>query len=557
MTHLDSLDWQRTLSAGRLNRFHLLKLAGINPARHVRIRVHRNHGFESVATALRPFLAYAGFQAEFEIGDYDDSLTVRPGDADVEIVWMDFGRYDRAEPEALANWLCQRLAALRQATRAPIIVAEATGTDPTATAVNEALADWAASPTCGTLLLLNNIAAQLEHAFFDERRAALTGTRLSDTACLEAARSLGARLIPGLLGPPVKAVALDLDNTLYDGVLGEDGSAGVVLTDAHRALQQLLVRLSEEGILLVVVSRNEPDDVTALFHDRTDFPLRPEHITDWRVGWCSKAEGIVRSAERLRIAPDSFLLVDDNLGELTDVGRVLPGVKLVFAGHSPEETTAALLYFPALWPLARSATDQLRAADLKANLEREQLAAGITDPREYLGSLGVTLTFALNPVEDLKRLAEISVKTNQFNLALARPSAADVAHYVTDPERCAVMFFLEDRLANSGSVGSLLARREDGVLVVDELCISCRAMGRCLEDIMITAALRRIIGDEPIHTVRFAHAVGPRNKPARNWLAAYASVPSPNSGGALDVKWNSSDAERLLSEAPVILNWRN
>ncbi len=425
------------------------------------------------------------------IGDYDDSLAFSPGDAQVEIVWLDFERYTQLDHESVAGWLIGRLKALRAGSRAPIIVANDPGQSARARRINDALANWSKATPSTAILDLAAIAEKLGPAFYDDRRSGLTGTRLSDAACLESARVLGLQLLPNIFLPRIKAIALDLDHTLYSGVLGEDGPSGIVLTKEHRSLQESLCALSKQGILLAVVSRNEREDVDELFRSRSDFPLKSHHISSWQVSWGDKARAIRQAAQELRIGTDAFLFIDDNPGEIAAVSGQLPTTRLLFAGFSPANTVAALRNFPALWPSELSETDALRAGDLAANAMRENLAEALS-PLEYLKSLDVKLTCALDSRQDLGRLRDICAKTNQFNLALARLDELQIGEYIDAADRHVVHVRLADRLTDSGSVAALFARREGKALVVEELCISCRAMGRMLEDIIVTEAVAQV-----------------------------------------------------------------
>ena len=555
MSSIESLGWQHTLFMKRLNRFELLKLRPDWPCAKISLRVYRNHGVEQVLSALPPFLGFGGFIAEVWTGDYDDSLTFPPASADASLVWIDFSRYATLATGELIDWFLARLDALRATDNGALIVANDPDDTPRAAAINQALSDWAKRTPRVALLGLAKITSGLGAAAFDARRQKLTATRLSDAACLEAARELGLSVLPEMFAPPLKALAVDLDNTLYSGVLGEDGAAGVVLTPGHKLLQEKLVELQSRGLLIVIVSKNELADVQALFAERTDFPLRPETVSDWRVSWNGKAAGIREAAAALRISEDAFLLIDDNLGELTSVAAELPRVRLVFAAAAGEETAAALDYFPGLSGRSASRTDALRASDLQANRKREALAVTATDPASYLKSLGVEIVLAMNPAEDRGRLAEMCIKTNQFNLALARLDELMVDRYLVDPERRAVMVFMKDRLADSGSVAALFARREAGVLHIDELCVSCRAMGRHLEDIMIAAAIEGAVAELAVETVRFTHAVGPRNQPARAWLASFAAVDLGDQPGHVDLAWRQPRLSSMLDDPPVSIKW--
>ena len=162
-----------------------------------------------------------------------------------------------------------------------------------------------------------------------------------------------------------------------------------------------------------------------------------------------------------------------------------------------------------------SAEDSKRVADVRANAHRAELAAA--DPEAYFKSLSVRLRFAVNDASLLQRMAEMSGKTNQFNLALARLTEADYAARLANPDCAVATIELADRFSDSGVIGLLAARREGMVLTVEELLISCRAMGRQLEDAIVFGALQSL-PFSGIEQVRFTVIEGPRNQPARQWL---------------------------------------
>jgi predicted enzyme involved in methoxymalonyl-ACP biosynthesis len=265
--------WQPALFADRPRRLELLALRPDWALEPVAVRIHRNHSFEHVASVAGPWFAWWGCRPGFTYSDYDDSFafgSVAGETAQLEIVWADVARYaGRLEGDALADWICGRLASLRSMSAAPILLV-ALGT--TAELHGELTRRARGIP--GTRVAdLEPLASSLGDRFTDARAAKFSGTRLSDHACVLVARELACRWVPAMLRPRVKAVAVDLDNTLYSGVLGEDGEQ-VVLTPAHKALQESLANLRSEGVFLALVSRNEEDDVRKLFALRPDFPLR-------------------------------------------------------------------------------------------------------------------------------------------------------------------------------------------------------------------------------------------------------------------------------------------
>jgi FkbH-like protein len=225
-------------------------------------------------------------------------------------------------------------------------------------------------------------------------------------------------------------------------------------------------------------------------------------------------------------------------------------VRTVFAHADAGLTRRALAHLPALWRWRVGADDAKRVADQAANAERLRLADDL-DPEAYLASLGVRLRFARNPADQLDRMAEMSGKTNQFNLALARLSRTDYAGRLAGDGAAIVTVELSDRLADSGVIALLAAHRDGRRLVVDELLVSCRAMGRRLEDSIVIGALQTLPELAEVDELVFHVADGPRNQPARRWLAAWAGLgDEPAPAGALHLP--AAPARAFV--APAALN---
>ncbi len=552
---LSRVEWQPVVLGETPRRLDLLRLTPTWPTRELRVRVHRNTAVEHVTSLLPPFLAYAGLSATFEYSDYDDSLSaVGGGDAtaDVEVVWLDLERYGDADPGALAAWLQDRLLAIRARTLAPLVVTDRPGPSPAAAAVNHELERIRQEVPGVVVADLSAVADRLGDAFADPRARDLTGTPLSGQAAVLAAQRLGLRWLPAVAGPPVKALAVDLDMTLYEGVLGEDGPAGVVLTPGHEALQRALRGLREDGVLLALVSRNEPADVEALFAARTDFPLRLDDFTARAVGWGAKSDGVAAVAASLRIAPDAVVLLDDNAGELAEVGSRVAVGGLVHAAD-PRATATALSLFPGLHGRARTEEDALRAADLAAAAQRAAPVGG--DPDAYLRSLGARLVLTVDAPRLLPRMAELAARTNQFNATLRRTGEAELSRWLADDDVHVVTAALTDRLSDSGVVALVAGRRaQDGRVVVEELCISCRALGRGVEDVLLAAAVGRLMEEHDATAVSVDHRPGPRNEPARAWLAAHSRTGADTPGEVL-LDWDPASCHRLVSDSPVTVTW--
>jgi FkbH-like protein len=198
--------------------------------------------------------------------------------------------------------------------------------------------------------------------------------------------------------------------------------------------------------------------------------------------------------------------------------------------------------------------DALRAADVATIETRTALQATSSDPLAYLRSLGVRLLFARSPLDQLGRIHELSTKTNQFNTGFLRLSEADTATCLADPDEVLVTVALRDRLSDSGVIGLIVARIRPNPPVVEEVAISCRALGRGVEDAIVVEALRGALGTAPPDRIRFAYCSGPRNGPARDWLGRVSG--GPVQPPEVEVPWSRlEEAGRVV--APLVeLVWR-
>lgn len=510
--------WQPILF-GTPSRARLAECTADWPLASVRVEVLRNHAFEPVASAMAPYAAWNGLRYAPEIGPYDDALPVPAHtDADVTLVWLDLGRLTGLTPLTTGAWLGERLAALRARGTAPIVVA-AWPLPPVARAALETLA------LPGVHVAdVDALAATLAEGWVDARTQTLAGTRLSNRACLLLAQELACRWLPACTRPPCKGVIVDLDDTLYAGVLGEDGPAGVLLTPGHRALQAQLAALAERGVLVAIASRNDPSDVAALFAARSDFPLRPHHVTAIEAGYGAKVNAVARIASHWRIGEDAIAFVDDNPGEIAAVASASP-MATVLADADGEVTRRALAGVAGLWQWRGTREDALRTRDLATAAARSRLASSLA-PADYFRELGMTLHYRVGAADALSRAADLVRKTNQFNLSLGRESEAGLAARLAEDPRNVVTVALADRLSDSGVVAAVAGRVHGRMLHVDEVVVSCRALGRRLEAALLAHALRLMAQGRDIATFAFAVAEGPRNAPAREWLATLAGAPA-------------------------------
>lgn len=519
----DRLDWQAILFADSIpKRTQLSNLVPTWECTDKQIRIHRNHSFEHIATIAQPYFAYSGWQGEFIYSDYDDSLSLegidRDRSVDIEIIWLDFDRYINGfDDYQLVEWISQRIQALRQLTNSPILLANwVSDLHPTDT-FNQCLTEIVTKLPGVWIYDRVQIWQELQNRYFDRRAAKFTGTNLSDLASILHGKELACRWIPALLQPRIKGILVDLDQTLYQGVLGEDGIDGIILTPEHLSLQAELLRLQRTGVFLAIISRNEWQDVEKMFCNRSDFLLQLEHFSAFAIDWNDKRENVQVIAEQLRISPDSLLFIDDNLGELVSVMQQHPSIESIFAVN-PQVTLQALTWYPGVWSTGISDADTLRVSDLKTVTDRQRVLSESDNFQAYLDSLQVQLTFEVNSSSQLQRLVELSQKTNQFNCTLQRLNEVELKYAIESEEYCVISIALKDRLSDSGIIGVVIGHYKQEQWLIKEICISCRALGRKLEDVMLAQSIQIMQQRRLSSKVAVEYNYAPRNSPALIWL---------------------------------------
>jgi FkbH-like protein len=291
---------------------------------------------------------------------------------------------------------------------------------------------------------------------------------------------------------PRKVLCTDLDNTLWGGILGEDGPDGIATGSAfpgncYLAYQRYLKQLSARGILLAIVSKNNKSDVQDAFASRSaDLALKLSDFVATKIGWDEKPAAIRELAEELSLGLDSFVFVDDNPVECEAVHRQLPEVAILQApAEEPWKLVELLAERPFFDAITVTQDDVHRVDEYKAQAQRAELAVSTGSRDEFLASLVIVCTFQSALEAPLARAVQLLAKTNQFNLTTRRRSAAEVEEFASSPGGQAIVIRVRDRFGDAGVVGLALARTDGGTCSIDSLLLSCRVIGRGIETALL------------------------------------------------------------------------
>jgi FkbH-like protein len=299
------------------------------------------------------------------------------------------------------------------------------------------------------------------------------------------------------IGVAAKKVAvLDLDNTLWGGVIGDDGLEGIELGttssrgEAFRDFQQYLLDLTKRGVLLAVCSKNDHDKAIEPFEKHPEMVLKLKHIVCFKANWEPKSENIRQIAQELNLGLDSLVFIDDNPAEIDIVKQFVPEVSTIWAGDDPSEFVAKLKDSRFFELRTITAEDVQRVQQYKQESERKQLLESATDMDAYLASLDMVGTIRPFNMIDAPRIAQLIAKSNQFNLTTRRRTEAEVQTIVNDPRHPAFTVRLSDRFGEHGLIAIVVGRVSGAKFEVDTWLMSCRVLKRQVEEVVLNEIVR-------------------------------------------------------------------
>jgi FkbH-like protein len=297
-----------------------------------------------------------------------------------------------------------------------------------------------------------------------------------------------ARLLAAAQGRVAKCLVLDLDNTLWGGVIGDDGLEGIVLGqgsaagEAHAAFQAYAAALARRGVILAVNSKNDEANALEAFERHPEMVLKRADISAFVANWNDKASNLREIARALNIGLDALVFADDNPFERELVRQALPMVGVPELPEDPAFYARCIADAGYFEGLSVTAEDRERTRQYQANREREALQAGATDMEGYLRSLGMALRWRPFDAIGLQRVVQLINKTNQFNLTTRRYTEEEVAAVMADPAAFGLQLRLTDRFGDNGVIAVVIGRlAADGAAVVDTWLMSCRVLGRRVE----------------------------------------------------------------------------
>ncbi len=377
-------------------------------------------------------------------------------------------------------------------------------------------------------------------SWYDDRMTLYARAPVARGALPELAREY-VKFLRALTGKAKKCLVLDLDNTLWGGVVGEEGPQGIALGpeypgNAFIDFQRAVRGLRQRGVILAIASKNNPGDVDEVFASNGQMVLRRQDFSVVRVGWNAKSQSVSEIAAHLNIALDHIVYVDDNPAECDEVAHALPAVTVLSLPAQPEHFVRTLLE-PGYFDSLSMSTEDVRRAELYEQRDQaEELRAQSESLEDFYRRLEMEVTFAPVDNTSVARAAQLTQKTNQFNVTTIRYTEAEVLERCADPDTLVKTVRVRDRFGDNGIVGVMMARASGSDVEIDTLLLSCRVIGRTVETAML-AHVSEYATQRGAQRIRGRIVPTAKNAPVRDLYERHGFQSDP-SDGAGQIPWS-------------------
>lgn len=300
------------------------------------------------------------------------------------------------------------------------------------------------------------------------------------------------RLIAAITGKTKKVLVIDLDNTIWGGVIGDDGIDGIKLGgneslgEVYQDIQRTILDLKDRGIIIAVCSKNEEKIARDVFKHHPEMILKEEHITAFQVNWNDKPSNIKLIADALNLSLDSFVFIDDNPMERDIVRKHIPEVDVPELNNDPSSYMRTLLAGGYFESIVFSDEDAKRAETYTANVKRSSLLGKSTDLESYLKTLKMKAEIRSFQEKDLNRITQLILRSNQFNLTTKRYKADEVKKIMNEKKYKTFQIRLEDIFGDNGLISLVICKKQNEYWEIDTWIMSCRVLGRKVEEFVLS-----------------------------------------------------------------------
>ena len=475
----------------------------------------RNEQVENFSNKINYYSALSKLKFKFFFSDYDNNLPIIKKNYDISIIWLDYTYYKINNK--FFDWIASKANELSKFSNyvliRPIIMPNLKYSE--IIKINKKYKNTFKNEKVIFIDIIDEL-FENHKIFWDVERSEFFGTKTSMYGQDLQAKLLGLKVFPSLFNQKIKSIIFDLDDTLYTGVVGEDGIEKIFLDINQKKAEKIYSLYHKKGTMLSICSKNNENDMKQVFKKKI---LNKKLFFPIKANWMVKSKNINEIQKLLKISFNNILFIDNNIGEVIEVKKKIPDIN-VFWSHNSKSFFNCLKYYPNLTDYFNSNSNEVdnkRVKDLKASVEREKLISNSKN-NDHLAMLKMKVEYRLKNKKEFDRIFSLTNKVNQFIFTYKRFTKSQVREYFKNPNKFVFTISLKDKFSDSGNIGVIFFSKVNDVIHLDELCISCRALGRNLENFFVFYPLKILSKKIKFNKLLINFINGPKNNPAKNYF---------------------------------------
>ncbi|MCD6401333.1 MAG: HAD family hydrolase [Anaerolineales bacterium] len=374
---------------------------------------------------------------------------------------------------------------------------------------------------------------------FDPKLWYVSRNPFKQSAYLEIANDLS-RYILSVLGKVIKCIVLDLDNTLWGGVIGEDGMEGIALGQDYPGncyvdFQRELLKLYHRGIILAINSKNNESDAFEVIDNHPYMILRRKHFAAYQINWNDKVSNLNVLAKEINIGVDSMIMIDDNPGECELIRQLCPECTVAQFPEKPYRVSDLIRSLPGIENIRLTDEDKKKGEIYQAQVKRKKLETSSSDLGEFFRALEMKAEIKAADKFSIPRISQLTQKTNQFNMTTRRYSEIDIMEFVTSSDSYVFSVSSQDRFGDNGIIGVFVLKFDGDICLIDSFLLSCRVIGRTIEQ-SIAAFISEFAREKGATTLVGEFIPTAKNQPANDFYKSLNFTDAGNARFILDLQ---------------------
>lgn len=476
-----------------------------------KVFVLRNEQSENFFDKVNTYSSLRNLFFKFYHSGYDNNLNFKIQKYDITILWLDYSKYKINKNFFI--WIKDKIKKLGSCGKyvlvKPIILPNTSFIK-----LNKINKTFIKTIHNDKVIFLDFLEEykQNAHSYWDLERSELFGTNVSIHGQNLHSKLLGLKFLPSIYFQKIKAIIFDLDDTLYTGTVGEDGIKKIKLDTHQKKASRYYNALYKSGTILSICSKNNKSDTDLIFKKKI---LDKKKFFPIKSNWDPKFKNIINIQQQLNVSYKNILFIDNNISEIMDVKKNIKEINVFWANDSVSFLNC-LKFYPNLTNIfgnIKDETNTKRITDLKANKKREKFFLSKNNNNNF-EDLKMELNFKLDNYQEIERIFSITNKVNQFIFTYKRFDKSEIKEYLKSKNKFIFTISLKDRFSDSGNVAVLFFTKNKENLILDEVCVSCRALGRNLEDTFIFEPIKILSKKNKIKKFYIEFKKGEKNKPA-------------------------------------------